>query len=254
MSVFSSDRVSRRGVISGILAFAAAGTAQTAHAGPLRFLFGGNGDQRYRDRQYRRRRYRDEQQYEDRQYRDQPYQDRRHRDWSDVTSRRHVAFNSEYEPGTIVVSFADRRLYYVVSRGEALSYLIGIPVLEEKWSGESWVSEKRVDPRWIPTADMRAKDPSLPLEVPGGHPRNPLGPRALYLGETLYRIHGTDAPWTVGQVVSNGCIRLYNRDIIDLYNRVPKGTKVVVTWQPMHASAAPQGTGVHSSYELQRRY
>jgi lipoprotein-anchoring transpeptidase ErfK/SrfK len=77
---------------------------------------------------------------------------------------------------------------------------------------------------------MRRKDPSLPLAVAGGDPRNPLGRRALYLGDTLYRIHGTDAPWTVGQEISNGCVRLYNRDILDLYNRVPMGTKVVVTW------------------------
>jgi lipoprotein-anchoring transpeptidase ErfK/SrfK len=112
----------------------------------------------------------------------------------------------------------------------ALSYLIGTPVLEEKWSGGLKVSDKRVDPRWVPTPDMRRKDPTLPLAVEGGDPRNPLGRRALYLGDTLYRIHGTDAPWTVGQEVSNGCVRLYNRDIHDLYSRVPLGAKVIVTW------------------------
>lgn len=153
------------------------------------------------------------------------------RDWSQVTSRELISFPNRYEPGTVVVSFADRRLYLVLGGGKAYSYLIGTPVLEEKWSGVSWVSDKKVDPRWIPTADMRVKDPTLPLEMPGGHPRNPLGPRALYLGETLYRIHGTDAPWTVGHEVSNGCVRLYNRDIKDLYARVPIGAKVVVTWE-----------------------
>ncbi len=163
---------------------------------------------------------------------------RYHRDWSNVTSRQLVPFRSRHAPGTIVVSFSDRRLYYVVRPGQALSYLIGTPVLEEKWSGVLNVSNKRVHPRWIPTPDMRRKDPSLPDMVPGGHPRNPLGPRALYLGNTLYRIHGTDAPWTVGDEVSNGCIRLYNRDIVDLYNRVPVGTKVVVTWERFQRVAA----------------
>jgi lipoprotein-anchoring transpeptidase ErfK/SrfK len=152
------------------------------------------------------------------------------RDWTHVTSRKLVPFSRNYETGTIVVSFADRRLYLVQKPGQAYSYLIGTPVLEEKWQGVLNVSDKRVDPRWVPTPDMRRKDPTLPLAVAGGDPRNPLGRRALYLGDTLYRIHGTDAPWTVGQEISNGCVRLYNRDILDLYNRVPMGTKVVVTW------------------------
>lgn len=163
------------------------------------------------------------------------------RDWSNVTSRKAVRFSTRYEPGTIVVSFADRRLYLVTRPGEALSYLIGTPVLEEKWSGVLKVSDKRVDPRWVPTPDMRRKDPSLPVLVPGGHPRNPLGRRALYLGDTLYRIHGTDAPWTIGGEVSNGCIRLYNRDILDLYNRVPVGARVVVTYDRFHnVASAPR--------------
>jgi lipoprotein-anchoring transpeptidase ErfK/SrfK len=93
------------------------------------------------------------------------------------------------------------------------------------------VSEKRINPLWTPTADMRRENPTLPAYVPGGHPLNPLGPRAMYLSNTTYRIHGTDAPWTVGQDVSHGCIRMYNNDVIDLYDRVPVGTKVVVTWQ-----------------------
>lgn len=160
------------------------------------------------------------------------------RDWTHVTSRQRVPFSAQFQAGTIVVSFADRRLYYVDKPGQALSYLIGTPVLEEKWQGVLNVSDKRVNPRWVPTADMRRKKPELPLAVAGGDPRNPLGPRALYLGDTLYRIHGTDAPWTVGQEVSNGCIRLYNADILDLYSRVPVGTKVVVTWQQYPAAAA----------------
>lgn len=153
------------------------------------------------------------------------------RDWSNVTSRELVPFTGGYEAGTVVVSFADRRLYLVQGGGKAYAYVIGTPKDGEKWSGKSWVSDKRIDPRWVPTAEMRAKDPTLPLEMPGGHPRNPLGPRALYLGDTMYRIHGTDAPWTVGHEVSSGCVRLYNADIRDLYQRVPLGAKVVVTWE-----------------------
>lgn len=162
------------------------------------------------------------------------------RDWSNVTSRKLVPFSGKHKPGTVVVSFADRRLYLVQDGGKAYSYLIGTPVVEEKWSGESWVSDKKVDPRWIPTPDMRKKDPTLPLQMAGGHPRNPLGPRALYLGHTLYRIHGTDAPWTVGHEVSNGCVRLYNADIKDLYSRVPVGAKVVVTWNRFDRSVSAQ--------------
>ena len=185
--------------VLGIMTLLLTSIPQTAHAGLFRMLLGGNGGTPQRD-------------------------------WTHVTSRKLVPFSRNYETGTIVVSFADRRLYLVQKPGQAYSYLIGTPVLEEKWQGVLNVSDKRVDPRWVPTPDMRRKDPSLPLEVAGGDPRNPLGRRALYLGDTLYRIHGTDAPWTVGQEISNGCVRLYNRDILDLYNRVPMGTKVVVTW------------------------
>lgn len=138
-------------------------------------------------------------------------------------------FNARFAPGTIVVSFGDRRLYHVLRRGQAMSYPIGVPTGDELWSGTEMVSAKRINPSWRPTAEMRRENPELPPFVPGGHPRNPLGVRALYLGSTLYRIHGTDAPWTVGQIVSNGCIRLYNDDVIELYNRVPVGAKVIVT-------------------------
>ena len=141
-----------------------------------------------------------------------------------------IAFSKRYSPGTVVVSFADRRLYFVSKPGQAISYPIGTPAGKAKWSGTLNVSSKRVNPGWTPTPQMRRENPSLPAHVAGGHPRNPLGPRALYLGSTLYRIHGTDAPWTVGQAVSRGCVRLYNRDILDLYPRVRVGAKVIVTW------------------------
>jgi lipoprotein-anchoring transpeptidase ErfK/SrfK len=145
------------------------------------------------------------------------------------SGRRVVSFTTEYRPGTIIVSFGDRRLYYISSRGKAISYPIGVPTGDARWSGTSHVSMKKVNPGWTPTASMRREDPDLPAHVPGGHPRNPLGVRALYLGDTLYRIHGTDAPWTIGNEVSRGCIRLYNKDVIDLYQRVQTGARVIVT-------------------------
>jgi len=92
------------------------------------------------------------------------------------------------------------------------------------------VSEKRVNPSWTPTADMRRKNSDLPAYVPGGHPQNPLGVRALYLGKSLYRTHGTDAPWSVGKAVYHGCIRIFNQDVADLYQRGPVGTQGNFTW------------------------
>ena len=102
---------------------------------------------------------------------------------------------------------------------------------KSRWQGVMRISRKKVNPSWTPTANMRAENPHLPAYVPGGHPKNPLGKRALYLGSSLYRIHGTDAPWTIGQPVSKGCIRMHNHDVADLYRRVDIGTKVTVTWK-----------------------
>ena len=146
------------------------------------------------------------------------------------SGRHNVSMPSKYSPGQIVVSFGDRRLYYVQSKGRAISYPIAIPKGEAAWSGVHRISSKKVNPTWTPTASMRRENPKLPAFVPGGHPRNPLGVRALYIGSTLYRIHGTDAPWLIGSQVSHGCIRMHNADVIDLYNRVPVGTRVTVTW------------------------
>ncbi len=148
-----------------------------------------------------------------------------------TSGARLVSFTPQVAPGTVLVSFADRKLYYVLPNARAISYPIGAPMAHARWQGVMHVTAKKVNPGWTPTADMRRENPTLPAYVPGGHPRNPLGPRAMYLGDSLYRIHGTDAPWTVGQEVSHGCIRMYNRDVIDLYQRVPVGAKVVVTWQ-----------------------
>jgi len=146
-------------------------------------------------------------------------------------SREVVSFHPAHAPGQIIVSFGDKRLYFVHRRGEAISYPIAIPREQSRWQGVTSVSEKRINPGWTPTAEMRRENPTLPAFVPGGHPLNPLGVRALYLGSSLYRIHGTDAPWTIGEAISKGCIRLYNEDVLDLYPRVPIGTRVTVTWR-----------------------
>ncbi len=147
-----------------------------------------------------------------------------------------VSFPARYSPGQIIVSFGDRRLYYTIAKGKAISYPIAIPKGSASWSGTLSVSNKRVNPPWTPTASMRRENPSLPAFVPGGHPKNPMGVRALYLGSTLYRIHGTDAPWLIGREVSKGCIRMHNADVIDLYNRAKIGTRVTVTWNKFSTS------------------
>jgi lipoprotein-anchoring transpeptidase ErfK/SrfK len=141
-----------------------------------------------------------------------------------------VDFSTKVRPGQIIVSFGDRQLYYVTGKGQAIAYPIAIPREKSRWAGSTYVSMKRVNPPWTPTAEMRAENPKLPAFVPGGHPLNPLGMRAMYLGSSMYRIHGTDAPWTIGEAVSKGCIRMYNEDVLDLFGRVPVGTRVLVTW------------------------
>jgi len=152
--------------------------------------------------------------------------------------RQTVAFSPQYKPGQIIVSFADRRLYLITRPGQAISYPVAVPANEARWQGATIVSEKKLNPVWTPTPEMRAKNPRLPAFVPGGHPMNPLGKQAMYLGTSAYRIHGTDAPWTIGQAVSHGCIRMYNEDVADLYPRVPVGTHVTVTWQRFPTGAA----------------
>lgn len=146
-------------------------------------------------------------------------------------SKQTVAFDPKYTPGQIIVSFGDRRLYLITKAGTAISYPVAIPREVDRWQGTTSITDKKVNPAWRPTPDMLRENPKLPLWVPGGHRMNPLGVRAMYLGSSLYRIHGTDAPWTIGQAVSKGCIRMVNEDVLDLYPRVPVGTKVTVTWQ-----------------------
>jgi len=156
--------------------------------------------------------------------------------------RQSVKFDAKYKRGDIIVSFGDRRLYLVTAQGTAMSYPIAVPREKSRWEGTTSVSMKRENPSWVPTPTMISENPRLPSYVPGGHPMNPLGVRALYLGSSTYRIHGTDAPWTIGQAVSKGCIRMFNEDVLDLYQRVPVGSKVVVTWQRYNASEVASTT------------
>jgi lipoprotein-anchoring transpeptidase ErfK/SrfK len=141
--------------------------------------------------------------------------------------RKVVSFDKKYSPGTIVVDTPERRLYLVLDDGKAIRYGIGVGREGFQFSGTYSVSRKAEWPNWTPPADMRARQPNLPAFMPGG-PGNPLGARALYVGSTLYRIHGTNANWSIGRDLSSGCIRMLNEDVIDLYNRVTVGQRIVV--------------------------
>jgi lipoprotein-anchoring transpeptidase ErfK/SrfK len=138
-----------------------------------------------------------------------------------------VDYPSTHRTGTIVVDIGKRRLYYLLGGGRAISYVIAVGIEGYTWSGISTVSAKREWPDWTPTPSILKRFPNLPHHMAGG-PDNPLGARALYLGGTLYRIHGTNEPWKLGGGVSSGCIRLSNDDIIDLYNRTTLGATVIV--------------------------
>jgi lipoprotein-anchoring transpeptidase ErfK/SrfK len=138
-----------------------------------------------------------------------------------------VDYASNYKPGTIVIETDERRLYLVLEDGKALKYGIGVGREGFTWSGTNRISRKAEWPGWTPPAQMRKRVPDLPAYMPGG-PDNPLGARALYIGSTLYRVHGTSEPWSIGQAVSSGCIRLTNEDVIDLYERVKVGATIVV--------------------------
>jgi lipoprotein-anchoring transpeptidase ErfK/SrfK len=138
-----------------------------------------------------------------------------------------VSYPSGERPGTIVISTRERRLYYILGNGRAISYGIGVGRDGFAWSGVKTVSAKREWPSWTPPREMLQRRPDLPRFMPGG-PDNPLGARALYLGSSLYRIHGSNEPHTIGQAVSSGCFRMTNADVIDLYNRTSVGAKVIV--------------------------
>ena len=138
-----------------------------------------------------------------------------------------VSYNGPEKPGTIVIDTPSRFLFLVQENGQAMRYGIGVGRAGFTWSGVHQVSSKREWPDWIPPDEMLARRPDLPHFMAGGRD-NPLGARAMYLGSTLYRIHGSNEPWSIGTAVSSGCIRMRNQDVIDLYERVKIGTKVVV--------------------------
>jgi lipoprotein-anchoring transpeptidase ErfK/SrfK len=141
--------------------------------------------------------------------------------------RQVVPYKTEQSAGTIVVNTGDKFLYLVLGQGKALRYGIGTARDGFEWSGTHKITRKAEWPGWTPPAEMRERRPDLPAYMPGGK-NNPLGARALYIGSTLYRIHGTNEPWTIGGDVSSGCIRMVNDDVIDLYGRVKIGAKVIV--------------------------
>ncbi len=142
--------------------------------------------------------------------------------------RQLVDYDGPHQPGTIVVNTTQRYLYFVQEGGKAMRYGIGVGREGFTWRGMHPISMKREWPDWRPPVEMLKRRPDLPRHMAGG-PANPLGARALYLGSSLYRIHGTNEPHTIGQNVSSGCIRLTNDDVIDLYERVRVGTRVIVT-------------------------
>ena len=153
----------------------------------------------------------------------------------DQLQRHIVNYSSTQPPGTVVVDTPNTYLYYVIGGGKAIRYGIGVGREGFTWSGVKTVDQKSEWPDWTPPSEMIQRQPYLPRFMAGG-PQNPLGARAIYLSGTLYRIHGTNAPSTIGKHVSSGCIRMLNEDVIDLYARVSIGTKVVVL--PMTAPQA----------------
>jgi lipoprotein-anchoring transpeptidase ErfK/SrfK len=142
-------------------------------------------------------------------------------------TRELIAYGGPQAPGTVVINTAERRLYYVLGGGKAIRYAVGVGREGFQWAGTRTISDKQEWPDWRPPEDMLRRRPDLPRYMAGG-PNNPLGARAMYLGGTLYRIHGSNEPETIGHAVSSGCIRMLNEDVVDLYGRVKVGTQVVV--------------------------
>jgi lipoprotein-anchoring transpeptidase ErfK/SrfK len=141
--------------------------------------------------------------------------------------RETVTFNGPEAPGSIIVNTAERRLYFVLPNHQAIKYGIGVGRPGFEWSGASHIANKREWPDWTPPPQMLRRRPDLPRHMEGGI-GNPLGARAMYIAGTLYRIHGSNEPDTIGQAVSSGCIRMTNDDVTDLYERVKVGSQVVV--------------------------
>jgi lipoprotein-anchoring transpeptidase ErfK/SrfK len=142
-------------------------------------------------------------------------------------ARQIVSFEG-HSPGTIVIRTSERRLYYVLEPGRAIRYSVGVGKAGMQWSGRSSITGKHIRPDWVPPDDIRRANPRLPRVVPAGSSGNPLGAAALTL-HADYAIHGTNRPQSIGRFVSHGCIRMHNRDVLDLFKRVSIGTPVVVT-------------------------
>jgi lipoprotein-anchoring transpeptidase ErfK/SrfK len=154
--------------------------------------------------------------------------------------RQIVSYLTRESPGTVIIDTPNTYLYYVLGGGQAIRYGIGVGREGFTWSGVQAVTKKAEWPDWTPPPEMIARQPYLPRQMAGG-PGNPLGARAMYLGGTVYRIHGTNAPETIGTHVSSGCIRLTNEDVSDLYSRVNVGTRVIVLPMDRRADNADRG-------------
>ncbi|MBL1420784.1 MAG: L,D-transpeptidase [Alphaproteobacteria bacterium] len=144
-------------------------------------------------------------------------------------TKENVSFSTTYKPGTLIIKTSERKIYLVGEWGRAIRYGIAVgSTASRQWKGKSYISRKRPNPTWIPTASILRENPKMPRVYKPG-PRNPLGMRAMNLGGTpTLRIHGTNAPWSIGKAASHGCYRMRNVDVIDLYNRVDVGTQVII--------------------------
>ncbi|TGN43194.1 L,D-transpeptidase [Paracoccus liaowanqingii] len=140
-----------------------------------------------------------------------------------------VAFDAAGEaPGTVIVRTSERKLYLVLEGGRAMRYVVGVGRLGRQWTGASFIDGKHLRPHWAPPAAIKLNNPNIPDIIPSGSPANPMGAAALTLSGGEYAIHGTNRPDSIGRFVSYGCIRMYNEDILDLFDRVDVGTLVVV--------------------------
>ena len=146
-----------------------------------------------------------------------------------AAAREIVRFDGGVAAGTIIVRTGERRLYLTLGQGRALAYTVGVGRAGRQWTGRAMIDSKRVRPAWGPPPDIKRENPRLPDVIPGGAPNNPMGAAALTLSGGEYAIHGTNNPGSIGGFVSYGCIRMYNQDITDLYDRVGVGTPVIVT-------------------------
>lgn len=158
---------------------------------------------------------------------DEPSEEPRAR--SPHLERQTVKFDSAELPGTIVIKTNERRLYLVVAGGMAIRYPVGVGRIGKQWQGRAEIDGAYVKPAWSPTPEIKRDSPNLPEVIPGGTPENPMGARALTLTGGEYAIHGTNRPESIGTYASYGCIRMFNEDIVDLFDRVKVGTQVIVT-------------------------